>query len=298
MYEYDEYGFNAEGIHKETRTQFDEYGFNKTRTVHKDTGIPKDKNGHYRRDYGLRKDICPYSDVFLHNLFFNTAILNFNGKEFIDAKLNYKNISKIELGSFHARQKTNYNDTRPSKLDGTPDYRYKSSGALSTQNTTSYNIIYHIKKQNEKVTLKYTVKEKLSERDMEKYLKRYNSFFVSLESNIEFKNLYKEFLSVKEECIARSKEVFKLKIQKKDKIGIYNKLTSYKDKFTEEQNKQFKNLKKEIEFIDDNIDKEENFQNTFDDIYEKLDAKLKAIEKNLNNNKINDEIYDLFKQLI
>ncbi len=296
MKEYDEYGFDEYGIHRDTKTQFDDYGFNKTRTIHKDTGTPKNKNGHYRRDYGLTKDICPYSDAFLRNLFFNTVILNFNGEKFIDAKLNYEKISKIELSSFDAKT-INYFDRRPTKLDGTPDYRYNSSEVSSTQHTTSYNIIYHIKNQSKKVTLEYTSKAILLKRDMEKYLERYNSFFVSIESDIEFKNLYKEFLSVREECIDRSKEVFKLKIQKKDYNDIYNKLTAHKDKFTEEQNKQFENLKKKIKDIDNNIDKEENFQNIFDDIYKKLDTKLKAVEKNFQNSKIDNEIDDLFNQL-
>jgi len=49
--EYDENGFDANWIHKETKTRYDHFGFNKDGSIHKDTGIAKDKNGKDRTWY-------------------------------------------------------------------------------------------------------------------------------------------------------------------------------------------------------------------------------------------------------
>ncbi len=293
--EYDKYGFNKYWMHKDTGTRWDTLGFNKNGTMHKDTHTSKDKFGH-RREYYSVEGICQYSIILLNNLFLNAALLNFDGEEFIDVRLNYKNISKIELSSFDVEIKTNHMDTRPKKLNGAPDYRYKSIGVSSTHYTTSYKIVYRTKEQSKKVSFQYTSKENLLKSNLEKSIEKYNLFLSSLK-NPEFSNLYEEFLYIKERCKAGVKETSKLKLQKNKKANIYNKLVTHKDKFTEEQYRKFENLKQEIEAISSKIDKEENFKKDFDDIYKKLETQTKTIEKNLSNNKIDDEIDDLFNQL-
>jgi len=293
---YDQYGFDSKGINMYTGTKYDRFGFNKKRNIHKDTGTPKDTSGYYRRDYRpLGKMSCSYSNLVLQNLFVNTDILNFDGEYFTD--LNYENVSKIYLGSID-QQVVNYGNSRPVKLDGTPDYRYKTSD-VARSSFYIVNIVYQKKEPNEKISFTFSSDEKLSEDFIVEIIERYNIFLYSLQK-IETKNLYKEFLSIREKC--REEKI--MEIQKKKKIDIYNKLNDYNEKFTEEQHKEFENLELEIEAIKNKLVQEEDFEDIFDNIYKQLETQMKIakinfkkIEEDLRNHQIDNEIDDLFKQL-
>ena len=51
MSEYDENGFDKDWMHVSTGTRYDEYGFNKNKSIHKETRLPTDTNGHRRYYY-------------------------------------------------------------------------------------------------------------------------------------------------------------------------------------------------------------------------------------------------------
>lgn len=304
MARYNKYGFNEQGIHIVTNNQFDEYGFNVNRNIHIDTGDSKDKYGYYRRDYEnlheFNKNIfnitnkkweC-YSEK-LNNLFFKDDELSIliNIHKIIHKTYSESFPYKIQLSKYDYL--TDYISYAPKCQDGSIDMRYKSSGI--TVNKTHIDITIEID-INKVITIKNIFYTYYSEDIVKKAINVYNQFLSALKDK-DIKILYDAVLKINDSCNKNKKNILNLIAIKQERKSIYDQLVLFKNRFKEEQNNQFNNLKLEIDSIDKEINKIQNFNYEFDSIYEELKIKLDALEIQNCQNKENDEINDLFAKL-
>lgn len=250
-------GFDENGIHKYTGTKYDEFGFNKNGTSHKDTNSACDQYG-IRREYYKRYRGCLYFNVLLNRLFWKSNFIEFDGENFSDVNLSYKRVGKIQLDKF--QRSTQMMHDGPTKLDGTPDYRYHNT--FINQEISEYTLQFYLRDQKDYVNKKYKIDLYYSEDEIKKKLLAYNNFLFSFNDG-EFTQNYENLLALKQQC-ANIEEALANKHQdfsiKKD---LYEKLSAFINELPEKEKEKLLILKIELDDLQKEIVDFELFKSTY-----------------------------------
>ncbi len=334
--EYDE-GFDENWTHIITGTKYDEYGFSfsKNGTIHKDTGLPKDKKGYSREHYGKSQKWEVYKSKFneynkltyidlrrmqnedLEPILNKVIIRQLAKKE--KEILNGNCFDKLIKGLFFQENDLNilkqinnivekeYSISLPSRVElkdhkHITDQIYTRPTCLDGSPDMRYNGGFTIRQTTVfnmsigKTNINEVLQGKVSEQKIQEAIDEYNMFLFAMKDQ-QFEKVYRILENINNECKENIKYLTELVADEKDKIDICKKLKQHKDKFTKEQSNKFENLVKDIKTIGNKIEEIDDHSVEFEESYKKLKFRLNEIKAESGEAKENNEINDLFKQL-